>query len=201
MVEGGRERNAEHRELTWEPGVPEPVAAIRLGRTYLARMSNFLRRLRATQTDKFEQAGTLAAKAKATGHTAWYACLGHMLPDMPGQVGDPGVLETLSVRKPEKLAEFVKPGDVILYVGYYEPYGPWVEETHALGAKIVTVVSGTPERSAEEMGADINICGCWPFGDATIEAPGIDISVLPPSGVIQSAAYWMLVAETARRVK
>jgi uncharacterized phosphosugar-binding protein len=201
MVEGGRERNAEHLKLTWEPGVPEPVAPILLGRTYLARMSNFLQRLRATQLDKFVAAGALAADATAAGHVAWYACLGHMLPDMPGQIGDPGILTTLSVRKPEKLGEFVNAGDVIMYVGYYEPYGPWVEQAHALGAKIVTVVSGTPERSAEDMGADINISGCWPFGDATIEVPGYDISVLPPSGVIQSAAYWMLVAESACATK
>ena len=201
MVEGGRERNAEHLKLTWEPGVPEPVRPILLGRTYLARMSNFLRRLRVTQMNKFVEAGALAADARAAGHVAWYACLGHMLPDLPGQIGDPGVLRTLSVRKPEKLGDFVSAGDVIMYVGYYEPYGPWVERAHVLGAKIVTVVSGTPERRAEDMGADINISGCWPFGDATIAVPGYDIRVLPPSGVIQSAAYWMLVAETARASK
>ena len=45
------------------------------------------------------------------------------------------------------------------------------------------------------MGADINISGCWPYGDALVQVPGYDVSILPPSGVIQSAAYWMLVAE------
>ena len=69
---------------------------------------------------------------------------------------------------------------------------------HEAGAKIVTVVSGTPERSAEEMGADISISGCWPFGDALIGfyPPATDITMLPPSGVIQSAAFWMLLGET-----
>ena len=198
LVPGGRERNAEHLKLTWEPGTPEPVARLVLGRTYLARVSNYLRRLRASQMGRFEQAGRLAAEARRSGHTAWYGCLGHMLPQLPGQTGDPGVLEPLKINKPDKLGDFVKPGDVILYVGYYEPYGPWVERAHALGAKIVTVVSGTPERRAQNMGADININGCWPWGDATVAVPGYDIEILPPSGVIQSAVYWMLVAETAR---
>jgi len=201
MVEGGRERNAEHLKLTWEPGVPEAIGPILLGRTYLASVGNFYRRLRATQMRKFSQAGALAAKAMSVGHEAWYASLGHLPPELPGQVGDPGVLNTLEIRKPDTLGEFVKAGDVILYVGYYEPYGPWVEQAHAVGAQIVTVVSGTPEVRAEDMGADININGCWPYGDATISVPGQNLRVLPPSGVIQSAVYWMLVAEVAWRVK
>ena len=101
------------------------------------------------------------------------------------------------MREPDKLADLVKPGDLILYVGYYEPWGPWVETAHELGAKIVTVVSGTPERRAEDMGADINIDGCWAYGDAVVDVPGYDIRVLPPSGVVASAAYSMLMAEFA----
>ncbi len=88
-------------------------------------------------------------------------------------------------------------GDLVLYVGMYEPYGPWVETAHACGAKIVTVVSGTPQRQAEEMGADVNINGCWPFGESVVEVPGYDVKILPPTGVIQSSAYWMFVAEAA----
>ena len=146
--------------------------------------------------DKFDQAGQLAAEALRAGHTAWYGALGHLPPELPGQTGDPGVLTPLKMNTPDKLGDVVKPGDVILYVGYYQPSGPWVEQAHALGAKIVTVVSGTPETPAEDMGADININGCWPYGDALITIPGYDIKVLPPSGVIQSAAHWMLVAAT-----
>jgi hypothetical protein len=98
---------------------------------------------------------------------------------------------------PEKLPEVIQANDLLLYVGYYEPYGPWVEMAHQARARIITVVSGTPELGAHQMGADLNICGCWPYGDALVEVPGYDIEVLPPSGVIQSAVYWMLVAETA----
>ncbi len=197
LVPGGRERNAEHLKLKWEPQAPPPLPPLVLGRTYLARLTNCWRTLRATQLEKFAAAGKLAAEAIRAGHTAWYGSLGHLPPELPGQTGDPGVLKPLKMNTPDKLADFVKPGDVILYVGYYEPYGPWVERAHELGAKIVTDVSGTPERRAEDMGAEININGCWPFGDALIEIPGYDTQVLPPSGVIQSAAYWLLVAATA----
>ncbi len=197
LVPGGRERNAEHLKLKWEPQAPPPLRPGLPGRTYLARLANCWRTLEATQLDGFAEAGQMAAAAVRAGHTAWYGSLGHLPPELPGQTGDPGVLKPLKMNSPDKLGDFVKPGDVILYVGYYEPYGPWVERAHALGAKIVTVVSGTPERAAENMGADLNLCGCWPFGDALLDIPGYDIRVLPPSGVIQAAAYWMLVAETA----
>jgi len=62
----------------------------------------------------------------------------------------------------------------------------------------VTVVSGTPERPADAMGAEINIRGCWPYGDAAIalEPQELGLTMLPPSGVVQSAAVWMLLAET-----
>jgi len=198
LVPGGRERNAAHLKLKWEPQAPPAIPRLVLGRTYLARLTNCWRTLQATQLDKFAAAGDLAAEAIRAGHTAWYGSLGHLPPELPGQTGDPGVLKPLKMNTPDKLGDFVQPGDVILYVGYYEPYGPWVEKAHALGAKIVTVVSGTPERRAEDMGAEINIRGCWPFGDALLDVPGYEVKVLPPSGVIQAAAYWMLVAETAK---
>ena len=198
LVPGGRERNASHLKLTWEPNTPAPIPPVTLGRTYLARVSNCLRRLRATQMGKFALAGKMAAEATRAGHTAWYCSLGHLPPELPGQPGDPMVLKPLKLNAPDKLGDFVKSGDVILYVGYYEPYGPWVETAHKLGAKIVTVVSGTPERRAEDMGADLNINGCWPFGDAVLDVPGGDVKVLPPSGVVAATAYFMLVAETAQ---
>jgi hypothetical protein len=197
LVPGGRERNAAHLKLKWEPQAPPPVAPLVLGRTYLARVTNYWRALQATQLAGVREAGQMAAAAIHAGHTAWYGSLGHLPPELPGQTGDPGVLKPLKMNEPTRLGDFVKPGDVILYVGYYEPYGPWVERAHELGAKIVTVVSGTPERAAESMGADLNLCGCWPFGDAVLDLPGYDTKVLPPSGVIQSAVYWLLVAATA----
>ncbi|MEN6643074.1 MAG: hypothetical protein ABFE08_11555 [Armatimonadia bacterium] len=195
MVPGGRERNAPHLKRQWD----EPVAPVRaglLGREYLAKVANSLRSLKTTQAEGFAQAGKLALETERAGHVVWYASLGHLLPELSGLPGDPNLAKPLKIGPgPEKLAEFVKAGDLILYVGYYEPYGPWVEKAHEIGAKIVTVVSGTPERRAEDMGADLNIKGCWAFGDAVVEVPGYDIKMLPPSGVVQAAAYYMLMAQ------
>ncbi|NSW57106.1 MAG: hypothetical protein HPY44_13925 [Armatimonadetes bacterium] len=196
VVPGGRERNASHLPLTWEPGSPTPVKPLVLGRTYLSRLARCIRKLRASEMENFAKAGKLAADAMAAGHTAWIVPEGHLPPYQPGIADNLAGLRKLDGgRNAERVADTVKPGDVILYIGYYEPFGPWVENAHAAGARIVTIVSGTPDKPASAMGADINICGCWPYGDALVQVPGYDVSILPPSGVIQSAAYWMLVAE------
>lgn len=198
LIPGGRERNAVRQGRMWEPLSVPPILPYRLGRTYIARVSNILRALRATQREKFHQAGQLAAQALQAGRTAWLAAAGHLPPELPGQTGDPGLLRPLKLREPDRLQEFVQSGDVIFYVGYFEPFGPWPQEAHKLGAKIVTIVSGTPERPAEAMGADINLNGCWPYGDSLVDVPGYDIKILPASGVIQATALWMLVAETVQ---
>lgn len=195
LVPGGNERNATHLKLQWEPGTPQPAPAGLLGRQYFARLANCLRQLKGSQAELFAGAAGLAADTRAAGGTVYCELFGHLPPFEAGQVGDPNLCKPLTQSTPEKIGQIIKPGDLVLYVGYYEPYGPWVEQVHGLGARIVTVVSGTPERMAAEMGADINISGCWPYGDALVAVPGYDVHVLPPSGVVASAAYWMLVAE------
>lgn len=196
MVPGGRERNAPHLKLQWEPGDWQPIRAGLLGREFLATIANNLRCLKVSQAEKMAVAGKMAAQTRQEGHTVWYASLGHLPPELPKIAGDPQLATPLPVGPgPEKLGECVKPGDLIIYVGYYEPYGPWVEKAHELGARIVTVVSGTPEKPAEAMGADLNINGCWAYGDAAVAVPGYDIKFLPPSGFIAAAAYYMLMDE------
>jgi uncharacterized phosphosugar-binding protein len=200
LVPGGRERNEPRLKVQWEPGKPPAVPSGVLGRTYLARIANCLRSFTRTQAEGVRQAAQMAATAKRAGHTAWFACLGHLPPELPKQPGEPGVFKPLTLA-PEKLADEVKPGDLILYFGYYEPLGPWVESAHAAGAKIVTIVSGTPERRAEEMGADLNLNGCWPFGDSVVQVPDYDIKVLPASGFMQAVQYFMLIEATAKALQ
>lgn len=199
MVPGGREYNATLKGARWEGRADEAPAAGVLGRTYLARVANWMRALRATQADEFTAAGQRAAEVIAAGGTVWLATLGHLPPSQTDQVPEGELpFAILPGSQPDKVAELVRPGDLVLYVGYYEPLGPWVETVHAAGAQIVTVVSGTPEIPAAQMGADINICGCWPYGDVSVaRRPSLQQwDMLPPSGVIQSAAVWMLLAET-----
>lgn len=191
LVPGGRDRNAPRLKDPWEAQTVPPVAAGVLAGAYLDAAQTALRQFDQTQRAGLRQAATLARQAQRDGHTAWFACLGHLPPELPKQPDDPGRLKFLNMNTPDKLVEQVKTGDVILYIGYYEPYGPWVETAHQAGAKIVTIVSGTPDRRAEDMGADLCLNGCWPFGDGVVTIPGYDIKVLPLSGFMQVCQYFM----------
>ncbi|GEM_PF-5337261 len=199
LVPDGRERNNARKGMRWDPQNAEPMAPGVVGRIYLARLANSIRAMRATQAERLAKAGQRAAQVLRRGGTVWLAVLGHMLPAQAAQMPEAEMPFTVFAdRDPERLRGLVKPGDLMLYVGYYEPLGAWVETMHELGGEIVTVVSGTPERPASAMGADINIRGCWPYGDAAIalDPPELGLTMLPPSGVVQSAAVWMLLAET-----
>jgi hypothetical protein len=199
LVPDGRERNSARKGMRWDPQNAEPMAPGVVGRRYLARLANSMRAVRATQAERFAEAGQRAAQVLRQGGTVWLAVLGHMLPAQGEQIPPEEMPFTVFAdRDPEALRAVVKPGDLMLYVGYYEPLGAWVETMHELGGEIVTVVSGTPERPADAMGAEINIRGCWPYGDAAIalEPRELGLTMLPPSGVVQSAAVWMLLAET-----
>lgn len=201
LVPDGREYNAALKGRRWEGAAESVYPPGLVGRRYLARVANMMRTLRATQADEFAEAGRRSREVLARGGTVWLGMLGHLPPSQPEQVpADEMPFTVLSDRDPDRFPELVKPGDLVLYVGYYEPIGPWVQAAHDAGAQIVTVVSGTPERPASAMGADINICGCWPYGDVTVRrSPSADgPNMLPPSGVIQSAAVWMLLAENRR---
>jgi len=198
-VPDGRERNNARSGLRWDTEMPGSLPAGLAARKYLARLANIMRVLRRTQAPLFAEAGQRAAEVIASGQTVWLASVGHLPPSQPLQVPEGELpFSILEGVQPDRVPDVVRPGDLVLYVGYYEPFGPWVEEAHGAGAEIVTVLSGTPERNAAQMGADINIRGCWPWGDALIGfyPPTTDITMLPPSGVIQSAAFWMLLAET-----
>ncbi|NLO05062.1 MAG: hypothetical protein GX131_04450 [candidate division WS1 bacterium] len=198
LVPDGRERNAARKGLRWDPQSAEPMAPGIAGRRYLARLANSIRHLRAAEGDAFARAGLMSLDTLGRGGTAWLSVMGHLPPSQVEQVAEDEMPFTLLPgSQPDRVEELVKPGDLVLYVGYYEPIGPWVETVHEAGAEIVTVVSGTPERPASMMGADLNICGCWPYGDALLHLnpPQTGLSMLPPSGVIQSAAVWMLLSE------
>ncbi len=134
-------------------------------------------------------------EAIAAGHKVYLIPFGHLPPYEVNLPPDLGVFAKLpSDTNGPAFAKVGKPGDLLVYIGYYELPVDLVDAAHAAGAKIVSFVAGTPDRFAGAMGADVNIEACWPFGDAAVDLPGYDVHILPPSGVMTSVAYWMLVA-------
>ncbi|MBI3919962.1 MAG: hypothetical protein HY318_00990 [Armatimonadetes bacterium] len=48
--------------------------------------------------------------------------------------------------------------------------------------------------------SDLVIDPQWKYGDACVKVAGCDVNALPPSGVLGTASYWMLVEETVSRL-
>ena len=200
---GGRERNEPLLGSMFHPGVTvPPIPPGELSATYLSRVTRRLREMADDEEPRFAEAGLLAAQALADGRTIYAVPFGHCLPHEMRLPGDPGYCEVLPGQpSAELLREKLREGDVVLYVGYYFLQPEVRDIAQERGAHVVSLVCGTPDSAAAEQGAAINIDTHWPFGDTSIDLPGYDVAILPPSGVIMASAYWMLMAElqAARR--
>lgn len=204
MVEGARDRNKKYRPLRFHDDLKvDPIPAGQLGEAYLKGLRSHLATLLSpTGMAQLERAATLAATAKQAGHTLWAWMFGHYPPYVPGTPGDPGEWSAISGRvKAATLTEKLKPGDLLLHIGYTAVPTEELAAAKQAGAKSIIVVAGSADGKPPEGydQADVWIDPGWVFGDAEISVPGYDIKVLPPSGVIEIAVFWMVVAETAAR--
>ena len=90
--------------------------------------------------------------------------------------------------------------DTFAYMGYYSYPDQFVVATRKAGMRSVWLQGGCESRYFIHRAQEILIdCG-WKQGDACIELPGYDILIIPPSGVVQTSALWMLVGEAASLV-
>jgi len=204
MVEGARERNAKYRPQRFHEDLTiEPVPAGQLGQAYLKGLRSHLAKLLSPAgVAQLDRAATLATTAKQQGHTLWAWMFGHYPPYVPGTPGDPGEWSALSGKVTAATLEpKLRPGDVLLHIGYTAVPTAELAAAKQAGAKSVIVVAGSadgqPPKDANQ--ADVWIDPGWVFGDAEVSVPGYDVDLIPPSGVIEIAVYWMLVAETAGR--
>ena len=116
---------------------------------------------------------------------------------MAGNPGDPGLWKTFTgAVKPETVGKELQKGDVLLHVGYTSMEPDIVKAARGAGAKVISIVAGTPSAPPEEYKlADLWLDPHWVLGDAELPIDGYDVRILPPSGTINIAMYWMITAE------
>ena len=66
-----------------------------------------------------------------------------------------------------------------------------------MGVPSVWITGGRESRPLAPQPGEIHVDPYWTYGDACVEIPGYDVKILPPSGVIQTAALWMIIGEIA----
>ncbi|NUQ00568.1 MAG: hypothetical protein HUU35_12005, partial [Armatimonadetes bacterium] len=147
------------------------------------------------------RAADLAVEARRNGQTAWVWMFGHWPPYVPGTPGDPGVWRPLPGKvTPEAVTARLKPGDVLLHIGYTDIEVPVLTAAKEAGATTVAVVAGRTDGPppASDL-PTVWIDPHWTLGDADVAIDGYDCRLLPPSGAVGIAAWWMLTAEVAGR--
>ncbi|MBI2299259.1 MAG: hypothetical protein HYU66_10020 [Armatimonadetes bacterium] len=205
MTAGSRERNARvhphafHDDLT----VP-PIAPKRLGHAYYTAQIGHMEFVsRPDQARVLDRAVDMALAAKRGGHRLVVWMFGHYPPSVPGTPGDPGLWDAFEGSvTPATVKAALKPGDVFLHIGYTAMEADIFKAAREAGAKTIAVVAGVPGGGPPPQvdSADLRLDPGWVLGDADVTVPGYDIKVLPPSGIIQTAVFWMIEAETAARL-
>ena len=195
FLPGNKERNPKHLgkpfhgdELVVPPVMPGGVA-----RTFLSAVRRSFVGIQGTQLKLFEDAGAVGAKALKGGGTVWCSAIGHHMGDQMGQTGDPGVLTMV-----EKDGDAIGGGDAYVMVGYYHSPEEELATVRAAGIPSIWINGGRELVPIVPQPGEIHIDPYWEFGDSVVMIPGYDIRTLPPSGIVQTAAWWMVAGEIAQ---
>ena len=97
----------------------------------------------------------------------------------------------------------MKPGDIFFQLGYYcvaaanfKVDTGYVEAVRKAKCKSILALCHAPFAPLDGPQPDILIDAQWEYGDAIVLVPGYDAKILPPSGVLQTAVFWSVIAKT-----
>jgi len=205
FVPGAARRNKRVNEFTFHPDITiSPVPPGILGKQYIDSVKSFLEGIKTDEMDAFFEAGKLCAETITSGKKVTASLIGHF---MASQQRMPEYPNIFTVNDNEfgsgHLKGVLSQGDIWLHVGY--SYYPLQELQSAREAGAQTICVFTPGPSVIGEGPpvtpdktliDVYIDPYWKHGDAVVEIPGYDIKVIPPSGVVMTTCYWMILVET-----
>jgi uncharacterized phosphosugar-binding protein len=202
-VPGADERDRKLKGLKFHDACPQPVEAARLGRAYLAELSNTLATIYTADRDSIQAIAQTAANAIKNGKRAYVIRQGHALEKPMPRANDPGLFTQIIDHQSPPI---LHAGDFVLCTGYDAKYqesdfAKTVTAARNAGATVAWTLStyGKTDIPCVNPG-DVLVDQRWPLGDAVVTVPGYDVKILPPSGVIGEAVYGMVNAEAHRIV-
>lgn len=205
LVPGARARNEGVATTRFHRShaVP-PIAAGELAAAYLDEIGACLRAVRDREVATIGEVADACAEVMARGRDIWAFLISHFPCHQAGAPGDPGFMRRLSILHGEtpdlaELEKLLQPGDLFFFLGYYRRPVSAYELARRRGCPIVEVIAGTDKAESAGPLPDYVIQPGWPYRDALVAVPGYDISILPASGIMQTAVYWGVVAEIAAR--
>lgn len=187
------------RIMPVEPGV--------LGREYFTAVKGFLEKIKLNELQKFRDAGKLNAETITGSHKIVAGIIGHFMTSQRRMPGFPQNLFTIIENEygADQLKGVLQNGDVWFHIGYSMYPERELKYAREVGAKTVCVFTPGPTDIGEGLPVepdmsllDLYIDPYWKHGDAVVEVPDYDTKILPPSGVVMSTCYWMVILETLK---
>jgi hypothetical protein len=185
--------------------VVPPVAAGELGRQYIERIRYMIERLKRTQLPQLQaMAGRIDAELTA-GRKTMVASSGHMVMNYVGRFDDALWAENheLHDNVEAQMSGFEKTtpdGALVLRLdanGLHRSVHELFQRKHQR-VLLITAENPRPEFSIPAS-CDLRVDPGFTFGDACVWLAGYPIPILPPSGVMQIAAYEAINVEVHQR--
>ena len=201
-VPGFAERTKPLSALKFHVKKPVPVARYWVARAFLQRMRADLEVVRAKETDNLRAVATVAATSRTAGKHLYTFVHGHAVLRQLGCAHDPSYFQQINKDWFHQKDEIVlQPGDFVFSVGFSqifagEQFGYFAENARQRGATLAwSFTDYYPADVAKLALGEIYVNQHWAFGDAVVQLPGYDVRILPTSGVLSEAIYWMTNAE------
>ena len=178
-----------HDDLT----VP-PIAPGDLGRRYLARIGSMVARMKNAELPKLRSIAERIAAELREGRKTVVASLGHMVMNYVGRFDDSlwAVNHEVSPGADSQLKNYeaTPDGALVLRLDANGLHGSIHELFKRKQQRVMLITSENPRAEAAiPPGYDLRVDPGIPFGDACVWIEGYPIPILPPSGVMQIAAY------------
>ena len=181
-----------------------PVAPGELGRRYLDRIRYMLARLRSTELSNLQKMAAAIETELRAGKKTVVASMGHMGMNFIGRFDDAlwAVNDEVSDGLASQMTSYEKTPDgaLVLRLGYVGLH----RDLHALfqrkQQRVMLITAENPRAEfAIPAGYEPRVDPGFAFGDACVSIPGYPIPILPPSGVMQVAAYETINVEVQQR--
>lgn len=185
-VAGSKERNAPRIGKPFDPLLKIPaIPAGRLSHEYTGFLLNAVHGLEKS-VPTFEGAAEDLQAARASGHHARVFIIAHMVESEIGGPQDPHYLEPLN--EPVTDAS-LQPDDAVLALAYVGIPSDVQQAADAAKDDVTWFAAPTPGMAIPSGPRNRWIDARWKPGDAAVKLPGYDVGALPPSGILQLAAY------------
>jgi hypothetical protein len=171
-----------------------------LGNAYVDKIQACLRSVCNQEMEAIEKVAQACVDVRRSGHRIYAYLISHFPVHQAGAPGDPKFMVPLKVLRGEtpdetELESKLQPGDLFFFLGYYRRPAKAYEIARALKCQIVEVITGTGAPALEGLEPDYVIHPGWHYTDSLVPVLGYDVRILPASGIMQAAIYWVVLGE------